>query len=154
MILNDLQADLNSSLKAGNAVRVLTLRSLISAVRNAAIDKYGAKGESSLTDADVVDVVNKQVKTHKESIEAFRKAGRSELVAKEQGELVVLEEFAPKEISDEELKKILAPVVSSGEQNFGLLMKQAMGIVKGLPAQAGQADGGRVSALLRQMMVK
>jgi uncharacterized protein YqeY len=145
MTLDDLQKDLNVSLKAGKSVRVLTLRSLISAIRNATIAKYGAAAETSVTPADILDVVKKQVKTHKESIDAFTNAKRPELVAKEQAELDVLEEFAPKEISDEELKKILASVASSGEQNFGLLMKSAMAAVK------GQADGGRVASILKQL---
>ena len=71
-----------------------------------------------------------------------------ELADKEAGELAVLEEYAPKEMSDEDLKKLLAPIVATGEANFGLLMKQAMIAVK------GQADGGRVSGLLKQMMPK
>jgi len=146
MNLTQLQSDLNASLKAGKSVRVATIRLLVSAIRNAAIDKYGAEWEKKLSDADVAEVVKKQVKTHKESVEAFEKAGRQDLVAKEQAELTVLEEFAPKEMSDEELKKLLQPVVASGEQNFGLLMKQAMAAVK------GQADGGRVAALLKQLM--
>jgi uncharacterized protein len=146
MTLNDLQMDLNTSLKAGKAVRVLTLRSLISAIRNAAIAKYGASADTSIVQADIIDVVKKQIKTHKESIEAFKGAKRTDLVDKEQGELDVLEEFAPKEMSDDDLKKLLAPVVSSGEPNFGLLMKAAMAAVK------GQADGGRVAAALKQML--
>lgn len=135
-------------MKAGTAVRTETLRFLISAVRNTGIAKYGNSWETSVTDADIVDVVKKQIKTHKESVEAFTKAGRAELAAKEQAEIVVLEGFAPKEITDEELKKLLAPVAASGEANFGLLMKAAMAAV------AGQADGARVSALLRQMLQK
>jgi len=145
MLLDQLQEDLNVSLKAGKASRVGTLRFLISAVRNAAIAKYGAQWETSLKDADIVDVVKKQVKTHKESILAFQQAGRAELATKEQEELVVLEEFAPKEMTDEELKTILAPVAATGEPNFGLLMKNAMSAV------AGRADGGRVSAILKQL---
>ena len=145
MNLAQLQVDLNDSLKAGKSSRVGTLRLLISAVRNSVIAKYGAAWETSITDADVMDVVKKQVKTHKESIEAFSQAKRSDLVEKEQAELTVLEEFAPKEVSDEDLKTLLAPVVASGEQNFGLLMKAAMAAVK------GQADGGRVAALLKQL---
>jgi uncharacterized protein len=146
MTLQDLQTDLNTSLKAGNAVRVLTLRTLISAIRNASIAKYGAAWETSITPLDIMDVVKKQVKTHKESIEAFSQAKRPELVAKEQGELTVLEEFAPKEMTDADLKKIVAPIVATGEQNFGLLMKSAMAAVK------GQADGGRVSAIIKQLL--
>lgn len=146
MLLRNLQEDLNASLKAGDSVRVGALRFLISAIHNSAIAKYGAAWETSLTDSDIVDVVKKQVKTHKESITAFECAGRAELAAKEKEELAVLEEFAPKEISDEELKTMVASVVASGEQNFGLLMKSAMAAV------AGKADGGRVSATLKSML--
>jgi uncharacterized protein len=148
MTLGDLQQDLNTSLKAGKAVRVATLRLLVSAIRNAAIGKYGAAWETSVTDADVLDVVKKQIKTHKESVGAFENAGRTELAQKEKDELNVLEEFAPKELSDDELKAILMPVVQSGEANFGLVMKAAMAAI------AGRADGGRVSSMVKQLMKK
>lgn len=146
MLLDELKADVLTSMKQGNHVRVDTLRFLLAAVRNAAIAKYEAAGEGAMKDEDVLDVIKKQVKTHKESIDAFTKAGRSELVSKEQGELSILETFLPKEISDSKLKTLLQPIAVSGEANFGLLMKQAMAAV------AGKADGGRVSALLRSMM--
>ena len=146
MLIDRLQQDLNASLKAGKSIRVETIRFLIAAVRNAAIAKYWGKADTSLTDADIVEVVKKQIKTHKESIEAFKKAGRTELLDKEKQELEILLEFAPKEISDDELKKILEPIASSGESNFGLLMKQAMAAV------AGKADGGRVATMLKQML--
>ncbi len=143
--LQSLQEDLNASLKGGNAVRVATLRMFVSAVRNMAIGKYGAAWETSVTEADIVDVAKKQVKTHKESVEAFNNAGRPDLAEKEAAELVVLEEFTPKELSDDELKVLLAPIAKTDEKNFGLLMKSAMAVVK------GQADGGRVSAILKQL---
>lgn len=146
MSLDELRQDLNASLKKGDAVRVQTLRFLLSAIRNMAITKYGAAGESSLTGADILDAIKKQAKTHRESIEAFAKANRTELVEKEQKELVILEAFLPKEISDAELNKLLTPVVASGEANFGLLMKAAMAAV------GGKAEGGRVAAMLKQMI--
>ena len=146
MLIDRLQQDLNASLKAGKSIRVETIRFLIAAVRNAAIAKYWGKADTSLTDADIVEVVKKQIKTHKESIEAFKKAGRTELVDKEKQELEILLEFAPKEMSDDELKKILEPIASSGESNFGLLMKQTMAAV------AGKADGGRVAMMLKHML--
>ncbi|MEK7129502.1 MAG: GatB/YqeY domain-containing protein [Patescibacteria group bacterium] len=146
MKLIQLQEDLAASLKSGKSDRVETLRFLLSAVKNSAIAKYGSEADAKLTEADILDVVKKQVKTHRESIEAFEKAGRQELAAKEKAQLAVLAEYSPKELSDEELKKLLEPVVAGGEQNFGLLMKQAMVQV------AGKADGGRVAALLKQMI--
>ncbi|OGG34687.1 hypothetical protein A2363_04090 [Candidatus Gottesmanbacteria bacterium RIFOXYB1_FULL_47_11] len=148
MLMQELQSDLNASLKAGNAVRVEALRFLIAGVHNSVTAKYGAEWETKLTDADVVDVVKKQVKTHRESISAFERAGRQELVGKERAQLSVLEEFAPKELSDDDLKQLLAPIAASGEPNFGLLMKTAMAAV------AGRADGGRVSTILRELMKK
>jgi uncharacterized protein YqeY len=146
MLADTIQRDVNASLKAGKKDRVETLRFLLAAVRNFAINKYGAEAEKKLTDADVIDVVKKQVKTHKESVVAFQKAGRQELVDRENVQLAILEEYAPKEMSDEDLKKLLLPLVASGEANFGKLMGQAMGIV------GGQADGGRVAATLKQLV--
>ena len=148
MLLDDLKADILTSMKKGDHVRVDTLRFLLSAVRNAAIAKYAAAGEGAMKDEDVLEVIKKQVKTHKESIDAFTKAGRSELVSKEQAELTILEAFLPKEMSDDELKTLLQPIAASGKTNFGLLMKQAMGTV------AGKADGARVSALLKSLRTK
>ncbi|EKD67791.1 MAG: hypothetical protein ACD_48C00217G0003 [uncultured bacterium] len=148
MLLDDLKVDVLTSMKKHDHIRVDTLRFLLAAIRNAAIAKYQAAGEAAMKDEDVLDVIKKQVKTHKESIEAFTSAGRTELASKEQGELTILEAFLPKEISDEELKKLLEPVAKSGETNFGLMMKQAVGIV------AGCADGRRVSTMLRNLMAK
>ncbi len=148
MLLDQLKSDLIASLKSGKTDRVETLRYLLAAVRNAAIAKYGAAGESALKDEDILDVVKKQAKTHRESIEAFEKGGRKDLVDREKAQLTILEEFLPKQMSDEALTTLLQPIVATGEQNFGKLMGQAMAAVK------GQADGGRVSALLKQLLQK
>ncbi len=146
MLMDRLQTDLITSLKAGNSPRVETIRFLIAGVRTLVSAKYGADWEKKMTDADVVDTVKKQIKTHRESIEAFARAGRQELADREKAQLAILEEFAPKELSDEELKKILEPIAKSGEKNFGLLMKNAMA------ATAGRADGGKVAALLKSLV--
>ena len=146
MTLDQIRQDVNESMKKGDSVRVDTLRFLLAAIRNMAITKYGAAGESAVTEADVMDGIKKQAKAHRESVEAFTKANRPELAAKEQKELTILESFLPKEMSDEELKKLLEPIVAGGEKNFGLLMKAAMTAVQ------GKADGGRVSSILRTMV--
>ncbi len=145
-LLYTLQLQVSEALKSGDRVRVETLRFLLSAVRNAAIAKYGNKSEVAVTDDDVVDVIKKQVKTHRESVEAFTQAGRQELADVEKAQLAILEAYLPKQMSDEELTKILEPVVATGEKNFGLLMGQAMKAVK------GQADGAKVSTLLKEMI--
>lgn len=146
MLVDNLKLNLATAMKAGDTVKRDTLRFLLSAINNTAINKYGSQSDKKLTDADVLDTVKKQVKTHKESIEAFEKGGRTDLVQKEKNELAILEAYLPKQISDDELKKILEPVIATGEKNFGALMKQAMSVV------AGRADGGRVSAIIKQLV--
>ncbi len=146
MLTRELRLSLTTALKAGESRRVDTLRFLLAAVQNTAIAKYGAKGEEGLTDADVLEVIKKQAKTHKESIDAFTKAGRTELAAKEKEELTILEVYLPKQLTDETIQALLAPVAASGETNFGKLMGSAMAAVK------GQAGGGRVSSILKQML--
>jgi len=136
-------------MKSHDAVTVETVRFLLAAVRNLAIDKYGASCETKVTDGDVLDVIKKQVKTHNESVDVFTKAGRMELVKKEKDQLVVLETYLPKQMPDEELVKLLEPIVKEGlssGQDFGPMMGKAMAKV------GGQADGGRVSMILKQLM--
>lgn len=148
MLLDEIKSTITTALKSGESRRVDTLRFLLAALRNAAIAKYGARGEEGMTDADVLDIIKRQAKTHKESINAFSKAGRRELAAKEAEELTILESYLPKQLTDEELQTLLVPVARSGEKNFGLLMGRAMAVVR------GQADGGRVSAILKQLVVQ
>ncbi len=144
MLLDDLKSQLISAMKSHDAVVVDTIRFLLAAIRNLAISTYGAEGETKITDEDVLGVIKKQVKTHLESVDVFSKAGRTELVDKEKAQLAFLEQFLPKQLSDEELKTILTPIASGGG-DFGPLMGKAMVAVKGL------ADGGRVSAMLKKL---
>lgn len=137
-----------ASLKDHDKAKVETLRFLLAGIQQAAIAKYGNLSDSKLSDADVLDVIKKQVKSHKESIFAFKEAKRAELVEKETQELAMLEAYLPSQISDEKLIEMLSPIVQSGEKNFGLLMKLAMEKV------AGKADGSRVSLILKSLIQK
>ncbi len=145
MLLEQLRAQVTQAMKAHDAVTVDTLRFLLAAVRNVAIAKYGAEGEAKVTDADVLDVVKKQVKTHQESVDAFTKAGRTELAAQEQAQLAILEKYLPTQLSDAELEALLAPIAAAGG-DFGPMMGKAMAAVK------GAADGGRVAAVLKKLV--
>lgn len=139
-------------MKKGDASVVETLRFLIAAVQNEAIRKYGADAHANVSDDDVMNVIKKQIKTHKESIEMFEKAKRAELAAKEKAQLEILMRYVPVEMTDDELEKLLAPIaeevrgVPAGRQDFGPLMGKAMAAIK------GRADGQRVSRILRTLM--
>lgn len=147
MLLQKLQEQLIVAMKAHKPIEVGTIRMLISSVKNLAIDKYGVDAETKVSDADVLEVVKKQVKTHRESIDAFTKAARPELAQKEKEELEILSQYLPAELSDADLHSIVSRVVSESKGGaFGPLMGKVMAEVK------DQADGNRVSAIIRELI--
>jgi len=152
MLIQTIQRTVNSSLKQGDTATVETLRFLVAAIQTYAIHLYGREADSKLSDEDVLSVIRKQVKMHQESIEIFEKAGRTELAEKEKKQLRILEQYLPKELSDEELRRILMSViqesgtVSDTKVGFGPIMGKAMS------ALAGRASGSRVSTMLKQLV--
>lgn len=145
MIAETLNQKISQALKAGDSVRVSTLRLLSNALHNEKI----AKGQD-LTEEDETKVLQRQVKQRKESIEAYQKGGRQELADKEQKELEILQEFLPKEMTDQELAEIIQQTVSKmdnqGMQDFGRVMGKIM------PKIQGRASGERVASSVRQIL--
>lgn len=139
-----IEADLKEALKSKDAIRVSTLRMLKAGMQNSAIEKRVEK----LEDKDVISVVSKQVKQHRESIDGFTKGGRPDLVDKEKAELAILETYMPKQLSTEELKALIKSVVekvgAKSKADMGKVMKAVMEEVK------GQADGKLVNQLVSE----
>ncbi len=145
--LEKIKADLTGVLKAGDAVSALTLRYLLAEVHNAEI----AKGKDAvLTEEELVQVLQKQAKQRRESIEAYQKGGREDLVVKEQRELKVIQSYLPEQMGEEEIQKIVEEAVSaigaSGIQDMGKVMSEVMAKVK------GKADGSVVSRLVKEKL--
>jgi uncharacterized protein YqeY len=138
------QSDLTTAIRERDAVRSGTLRMALAAITT---EEVAGKEARELTDDDVLKVLAKEAKKRKEASTAFTDAGRPELAAKEEAELVVLEAYLPAQLSDEELASIVAAAVeqtgASGMAAMGQVMKAAQ------PVVAGRADGGRVAAAVR-----
>lgn len=143
MLIEQLSQDLIFAMKSGDRIRVDTLRFLIAAIKKYEIDTYPPAKGGKLTEADTIKIIQKQVKTHRESIEAFQKGNRPDLVQKEQQELTILEQYLPKELTDAEIKTIVVALKNKGITNFGQLMGMAMKEV------AGRAQGDRVAAIVK-----
>jgi len=144
-LIKTLQDDLVAAQKAKDEVAVATLRFLLSSVHNVQIQK----GEE-LTDEEVIAQIRREVKRHNESIEAFKAAGRNELVASESAEKAILEKYLPQGISDEELSKIVGEAIKEvGAQTLGDFGK-AMGAV--MKKVGGGADGAKISAMVKEKL--
>ena len=132
--------DLTVAMKAGEKERVSALRLVLSELQKAA--KEGSDDE--------VAVLRRERKRRQESAAAFREGGRPELAAAEDAEAQVIETYLPAELSDDELRAIVAAAVAetgaSSPKDMGQVMKASMARV------AGRADGNRVSALAQEAL--
>ena len=142
-----LQHDLHDAMRARDTVRSGTLRMTLTAITNAEVAGDEAR---ELSDDEVLTVVAKEAKKRKEAAAAFTGAGRPELAATEEAELLVLEGYLPAQLDDEALREIVDRAVAAtgatGMPQLGMVMKAAQGEV------AGRADGGRVAAVVKQVL--
>jgi hypothetical protein len=138
-------SDLQQAQKKGDKARMSALRLIKSGIQYAEI----AKGVS-LDDAGVIDVINKEVKQRRESIEGFTKGNRSDLVEKEETELAMLLEYLPKQMSREDVietaKRVLNEVGARGPSDKGKVMSKLMPQVK------GKADGREVGSIVDELL--
>src|ERR1700759_2731287 len=141
-----LSQEIKSAMLAKDADRLSTLRLLKSALGYVQIERK----VESLPDAEVITIVQKEVKKRRDSVDQFEKGGRAELAAKEQQEIAVLETFLPKAMSPEELEQLVRTTI----QELGATGKKDMGpVIKAVQAKAaGSADGKTVSGLVGKLL--
>jgi len=142
-----LQADLNTSMRARDELTTATLRMALTAITT---EEVAGKQARELSDDEVLRVLTREAKKRREAAEAFDQAGRTELADRERAEGVVLDNYLPAQLGDDELIAIVKAAVeetgASGPQGMGAVMK----IVQ--PLIAGRADGKRVSDEVRRQL--
>lgn len=140
-----LQADLTASMKAGDALRRDTLRMASSAAYNA----EKAQREP-LTDEQLTAVLAREVKTRRESVEAFRAGGREDLAAKEEAEIAILSVYLPEPLSDDAVAGLVREAIEATGASGPRDMGKVMGWLS--PRTRGRADGRRVSQLVNEAL--
>ena len=144
-LLEKIDQDMKQAMLAKDADTLSVLRFLKSAVKYAAIEK-----NSPLTDPEILQVIQKQIKQRRESIQQFSENGRKDMAAKEEKELSILERYLPKQLSDAELQKVVereaAALGASTKKDFGRLMKHLSDQL------AGSVDNKRLSAELGKIL--
>ncbi|MFZ5863870.1 MAG: GatB/YqeY domain-containing protein [Nitrospirota bacterium] len=139
--------EMKEAMRSSQAAKVSVIRMVRSALKNREIDR--GKGRP-LTDQDVLDVIQSGIKQRREAVEQFQKAGRAELVAKEQEEIAILQTFLPAQLSEQELEVLVreaaAEVGASSVKEMGKVMKAVMSRV------AGRAEGGAVSTAVKRVL--
>lgn len=150
MTKKDLQEELKQSMLAKDEVRTSVLRMLISAIGYYEIQKGGAGYEA--TNEDVQTVIEKEAKKIKDSIEQYTAAGRTDLVEKESKELTFLEKYLPEQMGEDEIRKLVTDAIAETGASSPADMGKVMGAL--MPKTKGKADGGLVSKIVREELVK
>ena len=148
MLIEKIEKDLKEAMKLRNSMKVDTLRMLKSALNYYKIEKK----LEEFKDEDVLTIIYRQVKQHKESIESFEKSGREDLIEKEKKELAILEEYMPAQASDEEINRVVIEAIkevgAASKKDFGKIMKTVMEKLK------GKADGKLISQKVGEELAK
>jgi uncharacterized protein YqeY len=142
-----LDTDLKAAMRAKDELRKLVIRSLLSSMNYAEIAK-----QKKLDDGGIIEVIGKEIKQRHESIEAYDKGNRQDLVDKEKAELAILLEYMPAQMSSDEIAAIVQAVITEvaarGPGDKGKVMQKLMPQVK------GKADGNEVNKLVIELLGK
>lgn len=138
--------DLKDAMRQRDAVKRDTIRLLLSAIGY----EEKAKRTDALEDDAIIQVLSKQAQQRRDSIEAYRKGDRPDLVAKEEAELAIVTQYLPQPLTPDEVEAIVQSVIAdtgaTGPQDMGKVMGKIM------PQVRGRADGKQVSALVSQTL--
>jgi len=148
MLRQKIVSDQIQALKDHQQDKLTTLRYILAQIKNKEIDK--AKAGSELNDEEVVSVLRKTVKELNESIAAFKKGGRQDLLKSSQDQLEIVTAYLPKEISDEELKKEISKVIAENQTAYEQNPKAIIGIC--VSKLKHQAESSRIVKLLQSML--
>lgn len=148
MALTDqLQGDLHQAMRARDAIRVSVIRLLRSS-----IGYQEKETQKPLVDAEVLELISRQVRQRRESIEMYQKGHRQDLVDKETAELAILQEYLPAQLSEEELselvQQVIAEVGATGAKDKGHVMGRMM------PQVRGKAEGGAVNQVVTRLLAE
>ena len=140
-----LQTEMKEAMKSRDALRLSTIRMVISSVKNRDIEL-----RRELGDAEITETIVTLCKQRRESIRLFKEAGRQELVDKEEAELALLTEFLPRQLTREELESLVDKAIAETSATSGKDMGKVMKAL--LPSVSGRADGKLVSEVVKEKL--
>ena len=144
-----LQIDLTQSIRDRNYMVSATIRMLLTAITN---EEVAGKTAKVLTDAEIITVLSRESKKRREAVDAYTEAKREDLANKEKAESVIIAQYLPEQLSEADIKKMIADAIAetnaSGPAGMGLVMKVLQ------PKIAGKADGGLVSGLVKAALAQ
>jgi uncharacterized protein YqeY len=137
-------------MKAKDATRLMTLRLINAAIKDRDIDARSEGVDSGVSDHDLLAILGKMVKQRQESARAYEEGGRLELAEKEWAEIVIIEEFLPRQLSEQEVEQAIADAIAASGANSIRDMGKVMGVLKS--KYTGQLDFGKVGGMVKAQL--
>ena len=144
-----IEEKLNEALKAKDKSTYPTLRLVVSAIKDAEIASR-SKGQKEISDSELTAILKKMIKQRNESCEVYKKAGRNELLENETKEIEVINAFLPKQLSEEETKKICEEAIKSSGASSMKDMGKIMGVLKA--KHADTLDFSKVRSIIKELL--
>jgi uncharacterized protein YqeY len=148
MLRDKISAGTKDAMKSGDKLRLSTLRLISAAIKNAEIEARTAGRQ--LSDDDLLGLLQKMIKQRQESVELYDKGGRKELAEQERGEIAIIREFLPQQMSEEEAKAAIAEVIKQEGATGMKDMGKVMSALKA--AYAGRMDFAKASGLVKSQL--
>src|ERR1700730_7551750 len=144
-LTEQLSEDMKQAMRSKDKTRLSVIRIVKSAIKNAEINQ-----QTTLSDEEILDVLNKELKQRRDSLESFERAGRTDLVNDVQEEIEILVGYLPKQLTEEEIQSIVREVI----QSVGATSKADMGKVMAalMHKVGGRADGKIVNQIVQQLL--
>jgi len=145
MLLDRIKEDMKQAMRDKAKERLSTIRLILAATKQQEVDQ-----RITLEDSDVLIILDKMVKQRRDSIEQFDKAGRDDLSDKEKAELVVIQDYLPQPLTEEEILQLISEAIADTGAESMRDMGKVMGFLK--PKMQGRADMGKVSGLIKSQL--
>jgi hypothetical protein len=136
---------MKTAMKSGDKQRLATIRLMLAAAKQIEIDE-----RRDLSDADLLAVLDKMVKQRRDSVSQFKEAGRDDLVAQEESEMAVIQDFLPQPLSEAEVATLITAAIADADAKTMQDMGKVMGLLK--PQLQGRADMGKVSGQIKAQL--
>jgi uncharacterized protein len=143
-MLTKIHNDMKQAMKAGEKLRLSTIRLLLASIKNVAIEK-----RQELEESEIITIIQREVKQRRNAMEEYIKGKRDDLVEQAKAEIAVLESYLPQQLSDEELGTMAKQIIEelkATPKEFGKVMGKLVPMVK------GKADGTRVQAVVKKLL--
>lgn len=150
MLRDKISEALKEAMRSKNAAALTTIRMINAGIKQKDIDVARARGDQTITDEEILSLLQSLIKSRRESIEMFKQGGRQDLIEKESAEITVIEQFLPRQLNAEETQAVVKAAIASASATSIKDMGKVMAVLKS--QYAGQLDMSKAGPIVKELL--